>query len=213
MPARRKPTPKKSSALIPVLAGLLALGLILAIAGFGFAAAQESHDSFCASCHTQPESTYYERSTAAAGVDLASFHTGQKTRCIDCHAGSGLSGRLAAELMGAQNALRWYTKNAVQPAPLTHPIGDGNCLKCHQAVTQEGYQLKAPALPGSQMEEGRAGHWHQFLARWQGLDKSAATCVSCHAGHATGSTADNGFMDIQSVQSVCEACHRVAGEG
>jgi nitrate/TMAO reductase-like tetraheme cytochrome c subunit len=62
------------------------------------------HDQFCASCHTQPESIFFQRSTGALAVDLASFHTTQKTRCIDCHSGPGLFGRMQAELLGARNA-------------------------------------------------------------------------------------------------------------
>lgn len=211
MAARRKPAGSKRPRLIPVLAILAGIAVLLTGAGFTFAAVQESNDAFCASCHSQPESTYYERSTAVAAVDLASYHTGQATRCIDCHSGAGLSGRLRGEWMGARNALRWYTGTATQPAVLKTPIRDDQCLKCHNGVTQEGYQMKNPALPGSQMRgEGEAGHWHQFLARWQSLDKGAATCVSCHGGHSTASGVENGFMDIQAVENVCEACHRTA---
>lgn len=200
----RKPIP-----LIFILAGLAGLAVILAAAGFSIGATKESQDSFCASCHTQPESTYYERSTAASAVDLASFHTAQQTRCIDCHSGEGVFGRIGAELLGARNAFHWYTGTAVQPAVLTKAIGDDSCLKCHEAVTQEGYQLKMTTLPGSQLEEGRAGHWHRFLARWQSTDKNAGRCVSCHSGHSTGSSAEDGFMDINSVETTCNACHLV----
>ena len=58
-----------------VIAALAVFGIIFTAAGFTFAATQEQHDSFCASCHTQPKSTYFERSIAAAPTDLASFHT------------------------------------------------------------------------------------------------------------------------------------------
>lgn len=212
MAAKRKPAGSKKSALIPLLTILAAVAVLLTGAGFTFAATQESHDAFCASCHTQPESTYFERSTAASAVDLASYHTGQTTRCIDCHSRQGVGGRLSAEFLGARNAFHWYTRTAVQPAVLSRPIGDGNCLKCHDGVTQEGYQMKNTALPGSIMRgEGEAGHWHQFLARWQAADAKAATCVSCHGGHATGRTAENGFMEIQSVETVCNACHQTVG--
>ncbi len=58
------PTRRRRVSLFTVLGGLAALGIILAGSGFAFAASQESHDAFCASCHTQPESTYYQRSVS-----------------------------------------------------------------------------------------------------------------------------------------------------
>ena len=124
--------PKKSFPYLPVVLALLAFGVLMIAGGFTFAATQESHDSFCASCHTQPELTFYQRSTDAQPVDLASFHTTKDTRCIDCHSGAGVPGRMGAEMLGAHNALAWYSGTAVQPAKLTSPIGDENCLKCHQ---------------------------------------------------------------------------------
>jgi nitrate/TMAO reductase-like tetraheme cytochrome c subunit len=200
-------------ALIPVL---IVAGVVLVMGtagGFVFAASMESHDAFCASCHTQPESTFYQQSTAAQLVDLASFHTTQKTNCIDCHSGQGVTGRVQAELMGARNALKWYTGTAVQPAVLSFAIGDQNCLKCHQDVTARGFspkeQIVVPGGQGGGEGEGRNGHWHQLLTRWQAASPTAGTCVSCHAGHAAGTNAQNGFMNAQNVTTECEACHKV----
>ncbi len=205
---------KKRFPWIPVLIAAALIVILLSAGGFVFAATQESQDPFCGSCHTQPESTFLQRSTDTQPVDLASFHNGQNTRCIDCHSGQGIFGRVSAELMGARNAVLWYTGNAVQPAVLTFPIGDGNCLKCHQQVTQTGFtpqeQITVPGLGGSgRGEGGRANHWHQFLSRWQAASSTAGSCVSCHSGHATGATAQAGFMDSQTVQAVCNACHQV----
>lgn len=53
----------KRSPLLAVLLGLFVLGVVFAVGGFAFAASQETNDSFCASCHTQPESTFVQRST------------------------------------------------------------------------------------------------------------------------------------------------------
>ena len=211
-----KVQPKKKFPLIPVIIAVAVVGLLLAGGGFAFAASQETHDPFCASCHTQPELTFFERSQAAQAVDLASYHTSQETKCIDCHSGPGVTGRVQAELLGARNALAWYTGTAVQPAVLTSPISDANCLKCHQDITSRGYQPKAQiavqGIRGGREGEGGGNHWHELLARWQGISSTAGTCTSCHSGHATGGTAQTGFMNNQDVQATCNACHQVLRE-
>ena len=91
---------KKIFGLTSVLVGIAALGVFLATGGFIFAASQEAHDPFCASCHTQPKLTFFQRSTDAQAVDLAAYHTAQKTRCIDCHSGQGVWGRMAGRIAG-----------------------------------------------------------------------------------------------------------------
>jgi hypothetical protein len=199
---------------IPMIVAGLVVAVLLAAGGFGFAASKEAHDAFCASCHTQPESTFFQRSTGAQPVDLASFHSPQETRCIDCHSGQGIFGRVQAELLGGRNAFKWYTGSAVQPAVLTFPISDQNCLKCHQQITQRGFSPKEQiAVPGGNSGgedgEGRANHWHQFLSRWQAASPTAGSCVTCHSGHSTGTTAQTGFMKAQNVQDTCDACHKV----
>jgi nitrate/TMAO reductase-like tetraheme cytochrome c subunit len=217
MDKKASPPKRKRFLIIPVLLAAVVVAILLAAGGFAFAASQESHDAFCSSCHTQPESTYYQRETASSPVDLASFHsTGQYARCIDCHSGQGLTGRLQAELLGARNAFKWYTGTAVQPAVLTFPITDANCLKCHQNVTQLGFtpkeQITVPGRGGGEGggEGGRNNHWHEFLARWQAATPATAgTCTSCHSGHPTSGTTQTGFMDSQAVQNTCNACHQV----
>ena len=196
----KKPAKTKKIPLIPLLVGVIALGLLLAGGGFAFAATQEQNDPFCSSCHTQPETTVLQHAAAAQPVDLASFHTTKKTNCIDCHSGVGLTGRLSAELLGAHNALAWYTGTAVQPAVLTNPISDASCIKCHEAETS--IQLRQ-----------RNNHFHGFLARWQAADPKAGGCVSCHGGHVTGGTAANKFENNANVQATCNACHRVMRQG
>ena len=214
----KQPSPRKKFFMfVWVLVGVMALGIFLAAGGFTFAASQESHDPFCASCHTQPESTFFQRSTDPQAVDLASYHTFQETRCIDCHSGPGIWGRMQAELLGARNTLAWYTHTAVQPAQLTFPIGDVNCLKCHQDVTQRGYMpRRSVRIVGAGRrgeEEAGSNHWHELLARWQAVTPNAGTCTSCHPGHSTDGTAQTGFENVQTTRAVCGACHQVLGEG
>ncbi len=224
MTTDRKSTNKERFPLMTGLITLVGLGIVVAASGFAYAASQETHDPFCASCHTQPESTFFERSTSAPATDLASFHTPQNTRCIDCHSGPGVIGRMQAELLGARNAAAWYLHLATQPAPLTFAIQDANCLKCHQDVTQPGFIPKENVTvptgggggeggEGGRGETGRPNHWHQQLAQWQAVDPTVPGCTTCHFSHSTGTTAQTGFEDAQTTTTVCNACHVVLRRG
>jgi hypothetical protein len=209
--------------LIPILIVLVLVGVVAGAGGFVYAYTSEEHDSFCASCHSEPETTHYQRSIAATKVDLSSYHATQETHCIDCHSGPGLPGRLEAELDGAINAFKFYTGLAVQPAVLKAPFPDANCLKCHQAVTQRGYipqtQMTAPNFFGGgeeggfEGEEGGLGHWHINLSRWQASSANAGRCTSCHSGHLTDVNVQNGFLSDQRVSETCQACHAVLRGG
>jgi predicted CXXCH cytochrome family protein len=195
----RRKTRKKSLVISPILKIILVglgVAVLLTAGGFSFAATQEQHDSFCASCHTQPESTFYQRSTDPQPVDLAAVHKTKDVRCIDCHSGHGVTGRVRAELLGAHNALAFYTGTAVQPAKLTQPIGDDKCLKCHQE-----------AMVAQDMNN----HFHALLTRWQATDPNAATCVSCHAGHHTDGDPKIKYLNEAQTTQVCNSCHQVLG--
>jgi nitrate/TMAO reductase-like tetraheme cytochrome c subunit len=219
MATQPPPSASKRPRWLWALVAIIAFAIVLTVSGFTYAASQEEHDAFCASCHTEPESTYVQRSTTAPPVDLASFHTTEGIRCIDCHSGAGMPGRMQAELLGARNAALWYTHTAHQPATVTQPIGDASCLKCHQEVTQAGYRPEHRVTLGRGEGEGGEGgeagpnHWHEQLARWQATSTNAATCISCHPGHSTAGTAETGFQDPQATRAVCEGCHQVLGEG
>lgn len=126
--------------------------------GLAYAAHQEEKDAFCASCHTQPETTYYERTHSPTQTDLASYHQTQNTRCIDCHSGEGIGGRGSAMLLGVSDLFHYLSGTSKQPAPLTVPIQDGNCLKCHAEVVNTRDLNR---------------HFHAFLERWQTLDPTA----------------------------------------
>ena len=194
---KHKPTPKRTIQWrIPllVLGGLLLLG-----SGFLFGAAQmENRDSFCASCHSEPETTYVDRTQAAAPVDLASQHHVKAARCIDCHSGPCVTGRIGAEMQGATDLVAWVTKTARQPAVLTNPIHDQNCIKCHADV---------PNTTDFQR------HFHAFLSRWQAMDSQAATCVDCHTAHTTDGQASLTFLNEQRAVAVCQRCHAALGGG
>ena len=158
----------------------------------------ENHDSFCASCHSEPETTYFGRESAAP-IDLASFHSAKQVNCIDCHSGQGLvPGRVSSLMLGAKDLLAWWSGHSTQPAPQTRPIDDANCLKCHADVSQR---------------REFNNHFHVFLARWQSMDKNAATCVSCHQSHTTDGEQTIGFLNRVTTTHACQSCHNFSGRG
>jgi len=197
----KKPVQRRRLFHLSRSALLLTAGVIFFfIAGsFSVAATEEEHDSFCASCHTQPESTYYARSQANNPIDLASFHTTKQTRCIECHSGIGVGGRASAIMLGARNALAYFTGTAKQPAPLTVPVRDDNCVKCHASVYNSN---------------DFNNHFHNLLPRWQAADpNNAATCVDCHASHTTDGDAQVAFLSEARTDQVCQSCHQVLEGG
>jgi len=185
---------------------VLIAGALLTIIGLGFVALTrvEENDAFCASCHSQPEAAYFGRAQSSAAIDLASAHAMlahtkpqlANTRCIDCHAGPGLMGRVSSVSLGARDAIRWFSGTSIQPAQQTTSINDANCLKCH-----------ADTPNANSFDQ----HFHATLARWQRADAAAATCVTCHAAHITGGNAALGFILQQRTQDVCKRCHTALG--
>ena len=191
---RSRRWPKIVIAVIAVVGALALVSTATAFTAMQF----ENHDDFCASCHSQPEATFFQRTTTAA-VDLASIHSTKEVRCIDCHSGPGLvPGRVTSLMLGAKDLLDWTTGHAVQPAALSRPFEDANCLKCHADLTQR---------------QDFNNHFHVFLSRWQSVDKNAATCVSCHQGHATDGEAQLAFLNRAHTVQVCQQCHQKLGGG
>lgn len=196
------PRPRSRWLLIAgVVAGIL---VFMGMALFIFARVEEQ-DTFCTSCHTEPEVTYYARTQAAAPVDMASEHGTYQlrdpklanTRCIECHSGAGALGRVHSALKGAENAVRWVTKTVVQPAVLTERIADENCLKCHADTPRE---------------TDFDSHSHQYLAKWQATATDAGGCVDCHTAHTLHGNAGVGFLNQQRTLEQCDRCHVVLGE-
>jgi predicted CXXCH cytochrome family protein len=180
------------------------LGIIIIVLFFFSGAALitgtqfENHDSFCSSCHTQPETDYFQRESGQTPVDLATFHTTKSVRCIDCHSGNGTFGRMSAIALGARDLVAFLDRNYKQPAPLTRPIGDTNCYKCHAGVSQS---------------QNFNNHFHVFLPQWQARDPNAAGCVDCHQSHNTNGQASIAFLNQSDTTQVCQRCHNFAGAG
>ncbi len=180
--------------------------IVFMIGGVGVSLALENQDVFCASCHTEPEVTYYQQSTQSNPTTLAAFHTQKQTGCIDCHSGGGALGRSEGLIQGGQDLMMFLSGSYHKPAITTNPLSDDSCTKCHSNIfTRTGNR------GGGRGGEGRNGHYHYFLARWQAADpNNAAHCVTCHTAHTTGL---NGlqFMNQGQVAQQCDNCHAAMG--
>jgi predicted CXXCH cytochrome family protein len=176
---------------------LAVLGVIAVSGGTAYAVQLENQDSFCASCHTQPEAQYYRQALAKDGATLAVFHAQKDVRCIDCHSGGGIFGRVDGLSQGARDMLAYYGGHYQVPAVTTNPLGDGSCTKCHgDAMNQQTFN----------------NHFHFFLARWQSVDANAAHCVDCHTSHPSAAPAQQ-YLDTAAVRTVCQQCHNALGAG
>jgi len=169
---------------------------LLAAGGIGVSLVLENQDSFCASCHTEPESMYYNQSIEKNPGTLAAFHAQKKTACIDCHSGGGALGRAQGLQQGADDWMLYLSGNYKKPAITSHPLGDDSCLKCHAIIAQQ------------QRRGGRGtnGHYHFYLSEWQTVDPLAAHCVTCHTAHTT-ELASLQYMTQGKVAKQCDSCH------
>lgn len=194
MPVLRAELLRNKWLLLPIgLCVLLAAG-IYAVAG-----TLEGDDAFCASCHVEPEATYYQHSRAQSPPTLAAFHVatfqaGEGARCIDCHSGRWIPGRLGAQWIGLGNLLAFRSGEYRQPAQTTRPTGDVGCTKCHREM--------------SWVRE-RPGHYHSPILRrqWQAVGGPASTCAACHPAHQEFSQPADSFLDSDRLEAQCEACH------
>ena len=194
-----------------VALGIVLVALVvLAIGGVGVSLLLENQNSFCASCHTEPEVKYYQQAVQANVTTLATFHVQKQTNCIDCHSGGGPLGRVQGLEQGIDDLVLFLSGNYKQPAITSNPLGDDACLKCHPEVLTRGRRSPPSNIQNPVQvrgSRGNDGHYHQFLQRWQAADPRAAHCVNCHTSHTDG-VANVGFMAADPVSQVCNGCHR-----
>ncbi|NOZ07178.1 MAG: hypothetical protein GXP41_12655 [Chloroflexi bacterium] len=198
-PSRLHPSrPPRSRAIFAIL-GVLTLLLIVGAGGTLYAAHLENSDSFCTSCHTEPESTFYQRTQAANTTDLASAHSLKGVHCIQCHSGDGVMGRIDGMKLGVRDLSVYLQGNYPQPSALTHPYGDVQCVKCHDNIYQD---------------RSFNNHFHKLLPQLtKAFPGQRITCIECHQGHSTKGEQKLAYLNRDTTGQVCQKCHRVAGEG
>ncbi len=177
------------------------IALVALIGGVGFVSYQEQNDRFCISCHTQPETQFFERDAQAvaqqSATDLASFHYRTKgIRCIDCHIGEGIVGRAAVLSIAGWDAFKHYTGLQHQPATIVIPVQNAACIKCHEA------DIRKP---------GFENHYHNAYFD-PNLSPPYISCVHCHVTHRVGDER-TAFQFRDAILPRCEYCHEQTGRG
>ncbi len=160
---------RKRSIFIAVAIVVVVLGLSGSIGG----SLLEERDDFCTSCHTKPESTYYDRTRQAlkdaAGatdlqnlikqniaIDLASQHyvISSTMTCIACHGGvRNLNDRVESLALGVKDSVVHFLGRGnptIEKATTGDPsLIERACIACHiqQLVTikfENHFHVKLP---------------------------------------------------------------------
>jgi predicted CXXCH cytochrome family protein len=199
---------------------------------------EQQNDAFCLSCHTPPEKTYVDRSTAAlAGnlaADLASFHyqsiqgQGGALRCVDCHRGNaGLGHQVDVLTLSARNAVVWLAGRndvRIEKQYVTAPhLTNQACAGCHQkTLLLAGFNNHTHNMLPAAYELWRNGG--SLIAPPNAKDKQAViaaglvkydtyvVCSDCHAAHRTLET--DVYLDKKITLPLrCVQCHRDVNKG
>ena len=191
----------KSRRLLWFAIAIPALAIFLFGGGITLAVQLENQDSFCASCHTEPETTFYSRSLENPS-DLASSHahTELNVRCIDCHSGEGINGRISSLQQGARDLAVYLSGEFEQPATSHNPVGNEGCTKCHTPDAPDVVSL-------TNIDSQSHYHLASYLMEWDlRSPQPIGTCVICHTAHDQSTSAEDHFTPP--TNQVCEDCHR-----
>jgi len=201
----------------------------------------EERDTFCISCHTTPEVTYYNRAQMGlAGeepyLDLSSAHYAlvaqnpdeEPFHCIDCHRGDdGLIHRATALALGARDGLIYLTGQAdpaIEKIELEVPgLLTGACVKCHvESLLEAGFNNhfhnKLPETRQALMEGAELtipSDFPENAPREVKTSETTVLCVDCHRAHIhTEGSELQAYLDVVNiVYPACEQCHEEEGHG
>lgn len=203
--------------LFLALPGLALILFGLAGGGYLLASALEEHDTFCISCHTAPEITYFNRAYIALdhpelpAPDLSTAHyTAAQAagdapfRCIDCHRGdSSVLHRISAILLGARD-VGTFVLGRENPAvekfrTSSAWLANASCSACH-----------AESLVRL---DGINNHFHSYLpearlALQRGAQLTIGDALRQVIAEAPNPDPALGELRTISVDLLCSDCHQ-----
>lgn len=198
--------------------------VLMLFGGVGFVTASilEEHDSFCISCHTVPETTYFNRAYLAVDNptlpvnDLSSAHyhlvtetvtgtsTGDKVAvkkafgCIDCHRGDGSLGhRVSTLVLAGRDAVTYVTGHENPDTEKTDIreawLPNAACVTCH---TETLLNIK-----------GLDNHFHSLLPQaGEALRKGGKLTVSDVLKGNEGAVREWSHT-VDNAPLTCTSCH------
>jgi hypothetical protein len=186
---------------------LVALAALLVAAPTGFVVSDriEADNDFCTACHLSPGVPLHREIRrdfdAAPAESLAAAHAragvdedGAKRefRCIDCHGGTSLHGRLRVKAIAARDAFWYVIGRFEEPTSMRHPLWDEDCSKCHARFDE------------SEPAEWETPRFHQLAVHNAEL---GVACVECHLSHEPGGDPELDFIAVAHTRAQCARCH------
>lgn len=170
----------------------------------------EQDDDFCNACHLEPGLPLHleirRGFDARPPASLAGRHAaaGNRARedagfrCIDCHGGVSLAGRLRVKALAAKDAFWYGVGRFDEPSAMRWPLWDEDCTRCHARFDEE------------RPRSWETPRFHQLAVHNVEL---GVACVECHEAHETGGAADVFFLRPACVRLQCARCHTEFEEG
>ncbi len=205
-----KPLPRRRRWPL-IVGGLFVLLVVFSGVGFVTASTLEDRDTFCISCHTAPETTYYNHAYIALDnptlpvTDLASAHyllskqhNKEPFACIQCHRGdSSLGHRVAAITLGARDSVIYVVGQENPTLEKTETregwLSNAACVSCHS-----DYLLTVKGLDN---------HFHTKLPQTADVLAKGGKVTVSDALKNNPEAAKEWLAPVSGVTLTCTSCH------
>jgi len=117
-----------------LLAGLLALPLLLSIGNISYGLHESSSTRFCLSCHEMQrhgKSLFADNKQALAAAHYQNRLVDRESVCYSCHKDYAMFGDVTAKLNGLRHVWAHYIAGVPKKIELYKPYPNSNCLHCH----------------------------------------------------------------------------------
>ena len=147
-----------------LLAGLLALPLLLSVGNISYGLHESSSTRFCLSCHEMQrhgKSLFVDNKQALAAAHYQNRLVDRESVCYSCHKDYAMFGDVTAKLNGLRHVWAHYIAGVPKKIELYKPYPNSNCLHCHDDARRfiDGAAHR-PILPA--------------------LNAGTTSCLSCH---------------------------------